>query len=131
MEKELIIWNEAYSVGISEFDNQHKKLINIINKLYRSYLNKSHDSEITALINELKEYTKYHFASEEKLFKEKNYYLAKEHIKAHESFKEELFAIVETYDDLKLVLTMKTMTLLQRWLTNHILKEDKKYMGHI
>lgn len=131
MGKNLITWNEGYSVDIPELDNQHKILISILNRLYNSYLNKSHDKDIVPLLDELKDYTKYHFESEERLFREKNYPMAQEHIKAHESFKEELLTIIESYNDLSLVLTMKTMTLLQRWLTNHILKEDKKYVGYI
>lgn len=131
MEKDLILWNEAYSVNIPEIDIQHKKLIDLINRLYNSYLNKEHDQKIGEIIIEIKEYTHYHFTTEEELFAKKNYKHALEHRLLHKSFTEELEAMVDSYDGMKLVLTMKTMTLLQRWLTNHILKEDKKYMGYL
>ncbi|NJM14282.1 MAG: hypothetical protein HC896_01855 [Bacteroidales bacterium] len=34
----LITWNEKYSVGIKEIDNQHVNLVNIINELHDAML---------------------------------------------------------------------------------------------
>ncbi|MGD9993108.1 MAG: bacteriohemerythrin [Salinivirgaceae bacterium] len=131
MDKELIIWSEGYSVHIPEIDEQHKKLISLINRLYNAYLNKKHQSEISQIIKEIKEYAFYHFSTEEKLFEKHNYAEKKEHIEIHNSFIDEINQLVKTHESSSLVLTMKTMTFLQRWLTNHILKEDKKYVGKI
>lgn len=131
MDKELIIWSEGYSVQIPEIDAQHKKWIALINRLYNAYLNKTHQSEISQIIKEIKEYTSYHFSTEEKLFEKHNYAEKKEHVKIHNSFIDEINQLFKTHENSSLVLTMKTMTFLQHWLTNHILKEDKKYMGKI
>ncbi len=131
MDKKLIIWNEAYSVQNTEIDNQHHKLIELINRLYNAYLDKKHNEEITQIIREIKDYTVYHFATEEKLFVKNNYTEKDEHINKHDEFINELNDLVKNYSNTGLVLTMKVMTFLQRWLTNHILKEDKKYVGKI
>ncbi len=48
--------NSGYSVGINEIDNQHKKLIELINRLYSLYLDKN-DQEIKNIISEIKDYT--------------------------------------------------------------------------
>ena len=130
MPKELIIWNDAYSVGIEIIDNQHKELVRLINKLYNLYLNKETDN-IFEIISALKDYTHYHFSAEEKLFKEKNYPKADEHIKIHNEFITEVNKLAEEYKNNPNVLSIKAMTLLQRWLTNHILVEDKKYVRYL
>jgi hemerythrin-like metal-binding protein len=131
MEKKLIIWSDAYSVNNAEIDKQHSKLIDLINRLYNAYLDKKHDEEIKIIIREIKEYTIYHFTTEEDLFKKHKYIESKAHSEMHKSFIDELNFLIQNYTNSPLVLTMKTMTFLQRWLTNHILKEDKKYMGII
>jgi len=130
MPKELIIWNDAYSVGIELIDNQHKELIKLINKLYRLYLNRETEN-IFEIISALKDYTHYHFGTEEKLFKERNYPKADEHIKIHNEFITEVNKLAEEYKNNPNVLSIKAMTLLQRWLTNHILVEDKKYIRYL
>jgi len=131
MSKELILWSEGYSVNHTEIDNQHKKLIELINRLYNIYLDQKHETEIKSVVDEIKKYAQYHFKTEENLFVLKKYKNSAEHIKLHQSFIEEFEDILKSYNGLSLVLTMKTMTFLQRWLTNHIIKEDKKYIGLI
>ncbi|MFA6401677.1 MAG: bacteriohemerythrin [Salinivirgaceae bacterium] len=131
MAKELLLWSQAYSVNNDEIDAQHKKLIDLINLLYNVYLDQKHETEIKNIIDQIKQYSLYHFKTEETFFKIKNYKNSAEHIKLHQSFIEEFEEILKSYNGLNLVITMKTMTFLQRWLTNHILKEDKKYIGFI
>ncbi len=130
MSKNLIIWSNSYSVGNSEIDAQHQKLIDLINKLYNLYLDKNLDG-IKEVISEIKDYTHYHFSAEEKLFRGKNYPEANEHTKLHDNFIDELNELNNSYVNSPSILTMKTMTFLQKWLTNHILKEDKKYMAYL
>lgn len=128
--KELIIWSEGYSVNHTEIDKQHKKLINLINKLYNLYLDKD-TARVFEVIKEIEAYTIYHFETEEKLFIKHNYPQQYEHIEKHNEFKTELNDIIKKFQSSNNILTMKIMTFLQRWLTNHILKEDKKYCSYI
>ncbi len=130
MGKQLIIWSEGYSVGIKDIDKQHQVLIDLINKLYNLYLDKNYD-EIKTVMREIKDYTIYHFSTEEKLFREKQYKLQREHIAMHEEFIGQLNELYTKYIDTPSIMTIRTMTFLQKWLTNHILKEDKKYMGYL
>jgi hemerythrin-like metal-binding protein len=79
----------------------------------------------------IQDYTNYHFKTEEKLFKEKKYPKAAEHIKIHNEFVTEVNKLADEYKNNPNILSVKTMTLLQRWLTNHILIEDKKYIRYL
>lgn len=128
--KEFITWSEGYSVGIKEIDAQHKKLIELINGLYGLYVEKN-EKDIGKIIKEIKEYTIYHFSAEEKLFRENKYDGARAHIKLHEDFIQEFNDMVKDYTKMPSVLNIRILTFLQKWLTNHILKEDKKYVGFL
>jgi hemerythrin-like metal-binding protein len=130
IEKKLIIWSEGYSVGIKDIDMQHMKLIDLINKLYYLFLNKNYD-DLKNIMKELKDYTLYHFSTEERLFREKKYSNELEHIAKHEELVNQLNTLINEFINSPSVLTMKTMTFLQKWLTNHIMKEDKKYVGYL
>ena len=68
----FVEWEDKYSVGIKKIDNQHKKLIEIINRLYYSRGNRPH-TVLGKTIQELIEYTKTHFTDEERLMRENGY----------------------------------------------------------
>jgi len=127
----FFIWNESYSVGINTIDEQHKKLIGIINRLYTSFMEKKQAEDISEIMKELADYTRYHFSNEERLFREKKYPLAAEHTKEHENFIDELYQLKTKFDSAPSVLTLKVMTFLQKWLKEHILINDKKYIPYL
>ena len=75
-------WKDDYSIGIKTIDEQHKKLIEIAGKLEDMlHTGESLDyyDYIIEAINELKEYTEYHFRYEEEKLKEFNYPELEEH----------------------------------------------------
>ena len=51
--KNLITWSEGYSVGNQEIDIQHKKLIDLINRLYNLYLTKQQNG-VNDILKEIK-----------------------------------------------------------------------------
>ena len=63
---DLLIWGHTYSIGNDLVDNQHKKLMELINTLHRIESGES-DEDINDVLNELVNYTVYHFKSEEEL----------------------------------------------------------------
>ncbi|HAM97522.1 MAG TPA: hypothetical protein DCQ26_02830 [Marinilabiliales bacterium] len=131
MSKEFFIWRDNFSVGNQIIDDQHKKLIAIINRLYQSYMDKKQVDEISSIMKELADYTRYHFTTEENLIREKKYPFIAEHIKEHDFFIEELRNFKEQFDSSPSILTLKVMTFLQKWLKEHILVNDQKYKEYI
>lgn len=131
MSKEFFIWRDNFSVGNQIIDDQHKKLIAIINRLYQSYMDKKQVDEISSIMKELADYTRYHFTTEENLIREKKYPFMAEHIKEHDFFIEELRNFKEQFDSSPSILTLKVMTFLQKWLKEHILVNDQKYKEYI
>lgn len=69
----LIKWNAFYSVNVEEIDNQHKKLIDLINQLYDAMKAGKGTEVLSTVLTELVEYTAYHFETEERLFLQQGY----------------------------------------------------------
>ena len=67
-DKDYIPWSEDLSVGLEEIDEQHKILINLINRLFNEAILKRADKAlISDILDELIQYTIVHFAVEESL----------------------------------------------------------------
>ena len=128
MEKKYIQWTDSFSVESVEIDHQHQKLINLINELYVAYMDKDDSFKPEKIIDELAEYALSHFETEEKYFEEFEFEGAEEHIAAHNDFIDQIKEFQTSYKRNKNILTLQIFSFLQRWLTNHILGMDKKYI---
>ncbi|MCB9060447.1 MAG: hemerythrin family protein [Halobacteriovoraceae bacterium] len=120
-------WNEKFSVGIKSIDNQHKKIINYINKLSALKKKKYHEESVLEILTELRKYIKSHFAHEEKLFHVNGYPETFEHSNAHKKFSEYINNFYEEVISKKAVDIEKMESYLVSWFMEHILVEDKKY----
>lgn len=130
MTRIFVLWNESYSVGISRIDTQHKKLIDILNELYESFVDQTTGQKLEHIIEELNDYANYHFKTEEELFDEYAYPDTEKHVKEHQEF---LNKITKFSDDLKAnkkILTFQLMNFLRNWLLNHICGSDQEYVEH-
>lgn len=127
--KKLIYWQSYYSVQITELDEQHKKLIEIINTLYDAYLSEIQQDKISSIIEEMYEYADVHFKTEENYFEKFGYKEANEHKAEHTSFLEKIKSFECGYKKNSKLLSLQIMNFLQEWLSNHIMKTDKKYIG--
>ncbi|MEA2041021.1 MAG: bacteriohemerythrin [Bacteroidota bacterium] len=98
MTKKLIIWADKYSVGYDEIDNQHKKLVEMINDLHISFTEGKTDKLAEGIVKKMIEYTDYHFKTEEKYFEKYNYSETQLHIEQHLSFVKQ---VTTFYDEFK------------------------------
>ena len=128
---DFITWKDEYSVGYEVIDNQHKKLIILINDLYSAFMNKSEPVSTDRLIRELTEYAEKHFQEEERLFKQHNYIETEAHIKEHNLFISKTTELFEQFKNNPKMLSIRMTGFLQKWLINHILESDMKYRGQL
>jgi len=120
-------WNSNLSVGIEEIDNQHKKLIEIINTLNDAMKTGKGSESLSGIVSELIEYTKYHFTAEEALMKDNNYPGYLSHKAVHSTLVEKVRDIELDLKAGKIALSVQVFAFLKDWLVNHIQGEDKKY----
>lgn len=120
-------WKENYSVGVKEMDKQHKILIDIINKLYEAMKIGKGSTEIGPIIDEMVNYTKYHFESEEKLMTTHGYPGLLHQKGEHKAFTSRAIDYQTQVRSGKVSMTIEVMNFLKDWLLNHILVNDMKY----
>lgn len=83
-------WKTIYKVGISELDDQHKKLIDILNELAHLLDQENNDTILKKSLDDLIEYTNYHFDSEEKHFTKYDYPFINNHLKEHKELRDKI-----------------------------------------
>lgn len=123
-------FTEEYMTGIPVIDKEHKELFRIIGDVHHvimdEFIPDKYD-EIVRLLEELKEYTKFHFQDEE-LYMESIHYSGLEAQKrAHDAFVTRLEEMDMEHIDAHQQETLEEiMEFLTEWLVNHILNSDKK-----
>lgn len=123
----LIIWSAQYSVGIKKIDQEHKKLIDILNRLNTSVQEKKADKSICSIIDELIDYTEYHFETEESLLEKHNYPDLDAHKAEHRKFTRNILEFKQQFSQMKEYAGQQVLDYLKNWLINHILASDKAY----
>jgi len=123
----FIEWNETLSVNISEIDEQHKKLINIINNLHDSIDKGISFNEQLYIIQNLVDYAKTHFATEEKYMMQFNFPEYGFHRSHHDFFRKKIDDFFKKLIDTKENISVEILGFLKSWLINHIIGIDKKY----
>lgn len=126
--KKLIDWEEKYCVGFPEIDNQHKELVNIINKLYNSILSNITVEKLKDILTKMDNYVDFHFSFEEDLFKKHNYNNTTKHINEHKRFQEKIREFAEKLTKGENEIAIEILSYLRFWLVKHIMFEDKKFV---
>lgn len=123
-------FTDEYCTGITFIDEEHKELFHITdkaNKCLRDEFTYDAYDEITAIIEELKDYAKRHFKDEEDYMERIHYEGLPAQKRAHESFIERMENIdLNTIDGDPKIYLESLIEFLLGWLINHILYTDKK-----
>lgn len=123
----FITWKDSFSVGVHSINDQHKKLVEMINNLYTEFYNGITDEFLKVLISDLEKYAVYHFSYEEKFMKLYNYKDFKAHESEHQKFVEEIKNYKEIVSVKNKTAVIDLATYLKNWLFKHIMGTDKKY----
>ncbi|HEY4786613.1 MAG TPA: bacteriohemerythrin [Bacteroidales bacterium] len=122
-----INWNDNLSVKIDSIDQQHKKLIELVNTFYDNINLGTSKEKMMKLIKGLKEYTVFHFSTEERYMKQFNYPAYLGHKAEHDKFIETVINYEERYKSGKLLVTIEVTNFIKDWITSHIMGTDQKY----
>ncbi len=123
----LFEWSDKYSVNINEIDNQHKKIINIINGLHYAMKEGKGREALASILQSLIDYTKTHFTDEERLMNINGYPEFSKHRAAHENLVKQVLDFQQKFKDGNIMVSLELAGFLKDWLSKHILETDKKY----
>ena len=125
--KEFMKWDEKLKIGVERFDSQHKRLIELINRLYEAMRNGKANDVIAGVLDELVEYTVNHFSAEEAMLKLHKYPELDHHKGEHAALVGQVAELVERLKSGTGSLGTDVMNFLKSWLVNHIQGTDRKY----
>ncbi len=127
----LIKWRDSYSVGIDSIDSEHKKLVELINDVFMVVRDKGHGETLNQAVEKLLEYTRDHFAAEEKAMEEADYPLLEDHRKEHARLEQEVVDFQQRLREEGGELRVDLYHFLRDWLTHHIIECDKGYSAYL
>ena len=124
-------WDDSFSTGVSKFDQQHRKLFDMVNELADAMQQKKSKEAIGRVLNGLAEYTVNHFADEERSFAQSRYPEENSHKELHKKLVDQVVELIGKFNTGETLLTQDVINFLQDWLVNHIKGTDKKYGQHL
>ncbi|MBT3416916.1 hypothetical protein HN425_02505 [Candidatus Woesearchaeota archaeon] len=116
-------WTEKLSVGIPVIDEQHKKLLEITNK--------AEEKETLGTLNELIEFVRVHFTTEEEILGEEGWPDLEEHQEIHKEITLDILGFMNSFEEKT---ESEKETFLDKFaggLLNHLIVEDHKYAIYI
>ena len=121
-------WTQDLTVGVGMIDDQHKMLFEKADKLYEAGRNHQAKEYIGELLKFLDDYTKKHFADEEKYMLSLNYPGFSAQKQAHADFIRQLAKLRCDYDASggNVLVVINANQLMLHWLTQHISVMDKQ-----
>lgn len=124
----MLQWQESYSIGIELIDVQHKHLFNLANSALDLMTNDTSfnkSEQIIQLINDLLQYTKFHFLSEESYMLKIDFPLYESHKKEHDAFIQKITNIdLTTISSDQYTHIHNLVTFLLNWIITHIFEKD-------
>jgi len=124
----LMTWNDKLSVGVKVLDDDHKKLVGMVNQLYDAIQSGHGKDSLGKTLDGLIEYTKVHFGHEEQFFAQTSYAASADHKKEHDDLTRQVLDIQQKYKKGATgCLSLEVMNFLKNWLVTHIQGSDQKY----
>lgn len=120
-------WRDQLSIGSDEIDEDHKRLIGFVNDLHDAVTQAQNEKVVGRILLELLEYTRDHFAREEKVMQGAGYPDFKRHQSIHQALTRHVLKLAGSYvrtptDTIK----RQLIDFLASWLVDHIVKEDRR-----
>jgi methyl-accepting chemotaxis protein len=124
-------WSDSLSVGVAGMDDQHKRFFRFINELHQAMKQGKGTGVMGSILDELANYTKYHFAAEEVLLEKHKHVDLPLQKEAHRRFEAKVAEFQNRYAGGDRAVILETMNVVRDWLVNHIQKMDKKYGPYV
>ncbi|MFZ5945773.1 MAG: bacteriohemerythrin [Bacillota bacterium] len=125
----MIKWKEEYRIGVDLIDEQHQKLFEIANNVYELLKNDLYIDKydkVVEILEELKDYTVFHFKSEEAYMMQEGYKKIFSHKMEHDDFIAKINDInLEELDENQDQHIMEILDFVVKWIDKHILERDK------
>jgi hemerythrin len=128
--KKLVGLRDADPVwsAIEQIDDEHKRLVGLLNELHRALKAGTGQGALGGILEGLYQYTCYHFAHEEMLFKRSNYPGYEKHLRQHRELTTKVLEIYEGFQkEASTMAPEEALEFLKTWLAQHIMGSDREF----
>ncbi|MEQ8187272.1 MAG: bacteriohemerythrin [Candidatus Eremiobacterota bacterium] len=125
--QEYITWDDSYSVSVKQLDDEHKKLVVMINELHEAMQVGRGKEMLSTILGRMINYVGTHFSNEEKYMEKFSYPDYEVHKQEHNDFVKKTLEFQQNFNDGKMGLSIEVMFFLKEWLLNHIKGSDQQY----
>ncbi|MBU2875525.1 putative bifunctional diguanylate cyclase/phosphodiesterase [Marinobacter salexigens] len=124
---EIFPWNRNFETGIDEIDQQHRVLVEILNRLAWHFASSTSELQCDHILDELLAYAAYHFKAEEELWEAAlgDQEMVRNHHDGHQLFFVQIQMFRSSKEPEEKVMA-ELFNYLTRWLAFHILESDRR-----
>ncbi|MDE2376057.1 bacteriohemerythrin [Bradyrhizobium sp.] len=122
----LVYWKDDYSVGTEPVDDEHKALIERINRLYDQLMVEDEPSAVAAFFEALVNAITMHFALEERFLREHGYEQLPQQREDFERLLDEIVGLVDEFDRDEETGRDDLAARLDGWLSSHSETHDAR-----
>ncbi len=123
----LIQCNETMQVGVRQFDDEHGRLVEIINRFHAAVKDGEGCAVLKGTFEELANFAQTHFSNEEAILALHEYPELEEHRTIHKELIDQLGRLDTKAVCDSTALQYELLQFLMDWLMNHTSDVDKKY----
>jgi hemerythrin len=120
-------WRNEFSVQIGSVDAQHRMLFGLAEELYTAMTAGRGKLVLAHILDRLVQYTKTHFAHEERLMQLHGYPELAAHKAQHEALTNRVLAFQDDFAHGRIAMSVELFKFLKDWLEHHIQGSDQKY----
>ena len=125
-----VYWTADLDTGFSDIDEQHKILVDRINQFHTAW-ESNNRIDIKIALQNLIDCSIEHFAYEEKMLEQADYFMTEPHKKVHANFVAKMQALQGRYENGDNDAAKEILDLLEGWLFRHIRLNDHGYIEHV
>lgn len=120
-----LTWSESLAVGNTFIDNDHKKLIDMVNRLHQLMQEGKGKEVLDKVLHNLITYTQEHFRREEDLMRNIRFAGFLQHKEEHEKLLGQVLELQQKFDSGAATLSIQVLHFLRDWLVHHIGESDQ------
>jgi hemerythrin len=124
-----IEWNHSFLLGFHEVDAHHRHLVELLTRTHDEFI--ASTQNLGPILDELVDYTQYHFKSEELWMLDGLYPEIAGHKKEHATFLHKALQLQKYHHSKSRYISLELIEFLEVWIANHILITDAKFARYL
>jgi len=125
---EILPWNQAYSVGVCNFDGHHRELVRLINEFHEAMVRGQSREVIEYVLARLIKYAVDHFRAEINVMQAHAYPGLEVHKAEHRTFLQAVVRFQKEFVAGRSMPTIDLMIFLRDWFSKHTQGTDQRYV---